>query len=123
MILGEDASQLENAVGQIAGTGAVLAFSRGAESEADEFSVEYLATTRYACNGAASFFQKLIDGGQGGGTPEFLSTHPNPDNRVADINAKATSLSCSTSTYDDPGTCSGPTVAGYLCLKEDYLPD
>jgi predicted Zn-dependent protease len=122
MIIGNEPSQLENAIGQIAGTGAVLAFSRGAEAEADEYSVQYLAKTRYACNGAASFFQKLIDEGQGGGTPEFLSTHPNPDNRVEDINAKATAKGCSTAAYTDaPGAgCAGNTE--YLCFKEDYLP-
>ncbi len=91
--LGEDASQLAQIAGQIAGTGATLAFSRDAESEADDFSVEYLSDTEYACNGAASFFKKLSESGQSGG-PEFLSTHPSPDNRVEDINAKADELAC-----------------------------
>lgn len=122
MILGEESSQLEQAVGQIAGTGAVLAFSRGAESEADEYSVEYLAQTRYACNGAASFFQKLIDEGQSGGTPEFLSTHPSPDNRVADINSKATALSCTTTAFSDTALPNCVAARDYLCFKCDYLP-
>ncbi len=73
-----------------------LAFSRDNESEADEYSVIYLAHTRYACDGAAAFFQKLIDAGEGGGGPEFLSTHPNPDNRVAAIENKAAELDCDT---------------------------
>jgi predicted Zn-dependent protease len=73
-----------------------LAFSRDNESEADEKSVLYLANSRYACNGTAGFFQKLIDEGSGGGGPEFLSTHPNPDNRVEAINDKAAELGCST---------------------------
>jgi predicted Zn-dependent protease len=73
-----------------------LAFSRSNESEADEKSVLYLANSRYACNGTAGFFQKLIDEGSGGGGPEFLSTHPNPDNRVEAINAKAAELGCDT---------------------------
>lgn len=73
-----------------------LAFSRSNESEADEKSVLYLANSRYACNGTAGFFQKLIDEGSGGGGPEFLSTHPNPDNRVEAINAKAEELGCDT---------------------------
>ncbi len=73
-----------------------LAFSRDNESEADEKSVLYLANSRYACNGTAGFFQKLIDEGSGGGGPEFLSTHPNPDNRVEAINDKAAELGCDT---------------------------
>lgn len=72
-----------------------LSYSRCHETQADEYSVVLLANTKYKCDGAASFFQKLIDSGAAGGTPEFLSTHPNPDNRVQFIDAKATNLKCS----------------------------
>jgi predicted Zn-dependent protease len=96
ILIGNDASQIETIAGQIAGTVSGLAFTRQFESEADNRSVEYLAPTEYACNGAAGFFQKLIDEGQGGSTPQFLSTHPNPDNRVEDINEQAAALGCST---------------------------
>ncbi|MEQ8473151.1 MAG: M48 family metallopeptidase [Marinoscillum sp.] len=101
--LGKDASQLAEVVGQIAGTGAILAFSRSAESEADEYSVKYLADTKYACNGAYSFFQKLIDEKATGNTPEFLSTHPDPEDRVDDINAKAAELGCDTTPVEETG--------------------
>ena len=74
-----------------------LSFSRAHEREADDFSVRYLCDTEYASNGAAAFFQKLINQGQAGGTPAFLSTHPNPDNRVQSINDKAAELGCPTS--------------------------
>ncbi|MGJ3235876.1 M48 family metalloprotease [Marivirga sp.] len=96
LLTGEDPSQLEQIAGQIAGTAAGLSFSREFEEEADEKSVEYLANTPYACNGAYSFFQKLLDEGQAGGTPEFLSTHPDPENRIDDINTKADELGCNT---------------------------
>lgn len=76
-----------------------LRFSRDDETEADRFSVIYLCETEYAANGAASFFQKLIDQGATGGTPEFLSTHPNPDNRVEAINMQAEERNCDT-TFD-----------------------
>ncbi len=72
-----------------------LSYSRGAEREADEFSVKYLCDTEYQANGAAGFFQKIINEGQGAAQPEFLSTHPNPDNRVEAINNKATEEGCS----------------------------
>jgi len=103
IILGENASELETIAAQIATTGGSLAFSRKFESEADENSVIYLAKTDYACNGAASFFQKLIDNGQDSGVPQFLSTHPNPDNRVADINEKADELACDKTLMPDAG--------------------
>lgn len=90
---------------------ATLSFSRDNESEADQYSVIYLAETRYQCNGAALFFEKLIDEGQAGGTPEFLSTHPNPDNRVDAINSEATQRGCSTT----------PSGRNYQSFK-DMLP-
>lgn len=62
-----------------------LKFSRDDETEADKFSVKYLNGTSYDGRGAKYFFEKLIAAGQTGGTPAFLSTHPNPENRVADI--------------------------------------
>ena len=96
IIVGDDASNLETIAAQIAGTASGLAFSREFESEADDKSVVYLAPTDYACNGAAGFFQKLLDSGQAGGTPQFLSTHPSPDNRVEAINEKAAEENCST---------------------------
>ena len=106
LIAGENSSQLTQVAGQIAGTVAGLSFSRSFESEADDRSVEYLAQTPYACNGAYSFFQKLLDEGQGGRTPEFLSTHPDPENRIEDINTKADEIGCDTTplapaTYED----------------------
>jgi beta-barrel assembly-enhancing protease len=71
-----------------------LQYSRRAETEADDFSVRYLCNTEYNAAGAAGFFEKLIALGAGGGVPEFLSTHPSPDNRVDNIQAKKTELGC-----------------------------
>lgn len=70
---------------QIAQIGAqllALKFSRTDETEADDYSVRYLLGTEYDPQGAKYFFQKI----SGSATiPEFLSTHPNPDNRVLNI--------------------------------------
>lgn len=82
---------------QIGTSLATLKFDRDAETEADAYSVIYLGGTNYyACNGAAGFFEKLIQGGQAGRTPAFLSTHPDPGNRVAAINEKAQAEGCRT---------------------------
>ncbi|HSA60182.1 MAG TPA: M48 family metalloprotease [bacterium] len=88
-----------------------LAFSRDNEADADAHSVEYLAKTRYACDGAAGFFEKLIAEGDAGSPPEFLSTHPNPDNRVEAIHDKAANLGCDTT----------PSGRDYQAFK-DMLP-
>lgn len=77
-----------------------LGYSRGNETQADDASVRMMCQMDYDATGTAGFFQKLIDQGNGGSTPEFLSTHPNPDNRVANIEAKAQELNCTgTQTY------------------------
>jgi predicted Zn-dependent protease len=82
-------------IAQVAAGLLSLEFSRTDESEADEYSVYYLCDTDYAANGTAGFFQKIVDEGDQGFVPEFLSTHPSPDNRVENINILAEDLGCS----------------------------
>ena len=103
IIAGSETSQLQQVVGQIAGTGLILEYSRNAEAEADDFSVTYLSSTSYACNGAAAFFEKMLENEEQRG-PEFLSTHPSPDNRVEDINARATEIGCDTTVDSESAT-------------------
>ncbi|MDO6392205.1 M48 family metalloprotease [Pontibacter sp. BT731] len=95
--LGNNAGTLQQIAAQLAGTLAGLRFSRGAETEADNASVVYLdGTDYYACDGAAGFFVKLNSQAQGSNPPEFLSTHPNPDNRVENIQQQAKQRGCAT---------------------------
>lgn len=61
-----------------------LKFSRKHESEADERSVKYLCPTDYNAAGGAGFFRK-IEAMAGSRPPEFLSTHPNPGDRIEDF--------------------------------------
>lgn len=77
-----------------------LNYSRDQEAESDDYSVRYLASTGYACDGAAGFFQKILDQGDGVRIPEFLSDHPEPAARVQAIRAKAQELGCSTDLGD-----------------------
>jgi predicted Zn-dependent protease len=76
-----------------------LRFSRNHETDADTHSVIYLCDSGYNAAGAAGFFKKM----EGQPTPpEFLSTHPNPGNRVENIEAKAVELGCGTgNTYKE----------------------
>ncbi len=83
----------------------MLQYSRCHESEADSYSVEYLAngtSPAFQCDATARFFEIIAANG-GSKTPEFLSTHPNPDNRVQAITDKAKSLGCKTEVYDAGG--------------------
>lgn len=87
--LGEDQGLLT----QVAQELVFLKFSRNNEEEADEFSVKYLCPTKYVSDGAADFFQKIVE--QGSATPpQFLSTHPDPGNRVEDIRSTSNGLGC-----------------------------
>jgi len=82
MILGKESSRMDTIIADLAlGLGA-LKFSRDHEYEADEMAVKYTADTDYHPKGIAGFFEKLEDEGNRPKIPEFLSTHPNPENRL-----------------------------------------
>ena len=92
--------QNQGAVTQVLQKLGSLKFSRSAETESDEFSVTYLSSTPFECTGAAGFFQKLEAEGSGSGVPAFLSTHPNPDNRIENIQETAEAMGCDTTASD-----------------------
>ncbi|WMJ75050.1 M48 family metalloprotease [Cytophagaceae bacterium ABcell3] len=94
VVFGKDPSAVRNITQGLMNLG----FSRANENDADAYSVKYLCQepARYESDGAAGFFQKLIDEGQGGKGWAFLSTHPSGENRVKNITEKAVSLSCDT---------------------------
>jgi beta-barrel assembly-enhancing protease len=89
VILGENPNTMAQMVAELAAGVASLAFSREDEYEADEYSVKYLYETTYDARGVAGFFEKMIGQPQ---PPEFLSTHPNSENRVEKIYEVWTSL-------------------------------
>ena len=66
----------------------LLKFSRSAESQADLMGSHLMAESGYDPMEMARFFEKL--NGQGGSrTMQFLSDHPNPDNREKAIEEEA----------------------------------
>ena len=77
-----------------------LSYSRGQEAQADEYSVRYLSTSDYACDGTAGFFIKLREAGDDVGIPEILSDHPDTGSRVSAIEREAKRLGCSTEPAD-----------------------
>lgn len=81
------------AIKQVA-TGLVgLKFSRAHESEADQKSVEYLCPTDYNAAGGSGFFKKIQEMG-GSGTPAFLSTHPDPGDRIEHFESEKVTQGC-----------------------------
>ncbi len=73
-----------------------LSYSRGQEAESDGMSVRYLAESRYACDGTAGFFEKLLREGDGVRIPEVLSDHPDAESRVREVRQLAAELGCGT---------------------------
>ena len=85
ILVGDNAGELTKIAAQMAGSLAGLKFSRDDESEADKCAVRYLSKTKYKPTGVAGFFEKLKAEQKGGKMPEFLSTHPSDEHRIAAI--------------------------------------
>lgn len=66
--------------------GVILPYSRSHESEADELGLYFMAMAGYNPTEAPLFWERMKASGPGGRPPEFLSTHPNPDNRINHLN-------------------------------------
>jgi predicted Zn-dependent protease len=89
ILLGQSSNQLVEIVASYAYGLGSLAYSRQHEYKADEYSVKYLYQTSYDARGIADFFIKME--GQPH-PPQFLSTHPSPENRIEKINEVWTEL-------------------------------
>lgn len=62
-----------------------LRFSRGDESEADAIGLELAARAGYDPRAGVTLWQKMQQLNAKGGGPEWMSSHPNDANRVADV--------------------------------------
>jgi predicted Zn-dependent protease len=81
-----------NASAQAAGLGSQLFFAlpngREQERESDEIGLELAARAGYNPDAAVTLWQKMAAQG-GAKQPEFLSTHPASENRIAELRALA----------------------------------
>jgi len=70
-----------------ASLGLVLPFSRSNEYEADRYGLYYMARAGYDPEAAIGFWQRMkaYADQRGGKPPEWLSTHPADENRIAQI--------------------------------------
>ncbi len=80
------AAQYSQVLAQAATLGIVLPFSREQEAEADEIGLIYMARAGYDPRAAVELWQNFAAYG-GDRPPEFLSTHPSPDNRIQRLQA------------------------------------
>jgi predicted Zn-dependent protease len=84
-----EASNVEQIAKLVAGL-ASLSYSRKHETEADIYGVDFLAEAGYqpmAMVRVMEMFHRKEQEGGGSG-PEFLRTHPSPENRIEDLRAK-----------------------------------
>ncbi len=67
--------------------GVMLPYSRTQEMEADRIGLLYMARAGFDPREAIDFWQRFAayNSREGGGTPEFMSTHPMDGNRIAQL--------------------------------------
>ena len=86
--LGENPNQIAEIAAALAGGGALLAYGREMENEADEFGARYAHYADYDPKQLAEFFRMLSE--KSGDLPPvlvYLSSHPSNADRIAHINA------------------------------------
>ena len=87
-------SKYRNVFNQLYPLGAsvgILAYSRSAELEADKIGLQLMAMSGYDPREAPRFWQRMEARSKASGQqapPEFLSTHPNPGRRIAQLEAE-----------------------------------
>ncbi len=71
--------------GQAGGTLYLLKFGRDQETQADELGIQYMTRVGYNPIGQMRVMEILGEASKGSRPPEFLSTHPHSETRVANI--------------------------------------
>lgn len=62
-----------------------MKYGRDDELESDNYGVKYLIQAGYNPEAMINVMQVLKDASGGGNGPDFMSTHPSPDNRIAKL--------------------------------------
>jgi predicted Zn-dependent protease len=90
-MFGYNLSGMAGLADSLATVGLQLPNSREAEAEADSVGIEMAAKAGYNPQAAVTLWKKMLATG-GGTSPDWLSTHPNPESRIAAMQAKAEKL-------------------------------
>ncbi len=75
-----------NVVGLLTQMGILNPFNRKQESEADYLGLIFSSLSGYDIRETSKLWERMKDANKGKTPPEFLSTHPSPDNRIKNIN-------------------------------------
>jgi metalloendopeptidase OMA1, mitochondrial len=81
----EQQRAIMGAIGAGAKYGILMPFGRDHESEADRIGLRYMARAGYDPREAVTFWQRMDEHGGGQSPPEFMSTHPSHDTRIAQL--------------------------------------
>lgn len=96
LVLGENPSELAQIAANLLSGLTFLANSRAFEDEADDYSIKYLRSTRFYPGGVKFFFEKMRDDklidSQPSKVRTFLSTHPDPIDRINTAEARLKNL-------------------------------
>ena len=75
-----------NTVGLLSQIGILNPFSRKQESEADYLGLIFSSLSGYDVREAPKIWERMKEAHKGKTPPEFMSTHPSPDNRIKKLN-------------------------------------
>jgi predicted Zn-dependent protease len=75
-----------NTVGLLTQIGIFNPFNRKQESEADYLGLIFSSLSGYDIRETPLLWERMKEANKGKNVPEFMSTHPSPDNRIKKIN-------------------------------------
>jgi len=75
-----------NTVGLLTQMGILNPFNRKQESEADYLGLIFSSLSGYDIRETVKVWERMKEANKGKTPPEFMSTHPSPDNRIKKIN-------------------------------------
>ena len=75
-----------NVIGLLTQMGIMNPFNRKQESEADYLGLIFSSLSGYDIRETSKLWERMKKANKGKTPPEFLSTHPSPDNRIKKIN-------------------------------------
>jgi predicted Zn-dependent protease len=103
LVLGENPSEIAQIAANLFSGLTFLANSRAFEDEADDYSIKYLTSTRFYPGGVKFFFEKMRDDklidSQPSKVKTFLSTHPDPIDRIKTAEARLRNLGITIKDY------------------------